>query len=98
MCDLFDSPSAELLHRAASETVVISHQLQPNFPFTRLPTATYRIALELGRDLFGLLAITPLPVHDCMLSHDQAAGANSFNPPPRRQTPSDHDRRQDSES
>jgi hypothetical protein len=35
--------------------------------------------------------------HSRSHSHDQAAGANPFIPPPRRQTPSDHDRRPDSE-
>ena len=37
------------------------------------------------------------PSHSRSHSHDQAAGANPFIPPPRRQTPSDHDRRPDSE-
>jgi hypothetical protein len=37
------------------------------------------------------------PPHSRSHSHDQAAGANPFIPPPRRQTPSDHDRRPDSE-
>jgi len=37
------------------------------------------------------------PPHTRSHSHDQAAGANPFIPPPHRQTPSDHDRRPDSE-
>ena len=37
------------------------------------------------------------PPHSRSHSHDQTAGANPFIPPPRRQTPSDHDRRPDSE-
>jgi SPRY domain len=37
------------------------------------------------------------PSHSRSHSHDQAAGANPFIPPPRRQTTSDHDRRPDSE-
>jgi hypothetical protein len=36
-------------------------------------------------------------LHSRSHSHDQGAGANPFIPPPRRQTPSDHDRRPDSE-
>jgi SPRY domain-containing protein len=37
------------------------------------------------------------PPHSRAHSHDQTTGANPFIPPPRRQTPSDHDRRPDSE-
>ena len=37
------------------------------------------------------------PRHSRSHSHDPTAGANPFIPPPRRQTPSDHDRRPDSE-
>jgi hypothetical protein len=39
----------------------------------------------------------PHSLHSRSHSHDQGAGANPFIPPPRRQTPSDHDRRPDSE-
>ena len=39
----------------------------------------------------------PHSLHSRSHSHDQSAGANPFIPTPRRQTPSDHDRRPDSE-
>jgi hypothetical protein len=84
--------STSIASCAASETVVIFHQ--PTFLFTRRPTATYPHRPLAWKGPFRIIAIA-LPIRD--RTHTTKLQVRTFIRPPRRQKPSDYDRRPDSE-